>query len=178
MKLASEGPSEDEIARVTGRSPHTSTLSSRYTERLAEAAIEPSVGSVGDRYDNALAEMIIGCTRRSSSAGADRGRASTTSSTARSSGRIGSTTADCWSRSATSHPPSPRRPTTERRARHRDRLFVSALSRVLPRDRCRRSCSGRRRFFAGTASWCAGSGPTAIDRSAADLRSRLCNVVG
>jgi hypothetical protein len=68
------------------------------------------VGRVGDRYDNALA--IIGCTRRSSSAGADRGRASTTSSTARSSGRIGSTTDDSWSRSATSHPPSPRRPTT------------------------------------------------------------------
>ena len=32
----------------------------RYTERLAEAGIEPSVGSVGDRYDNALAETING----------------------------------------------------------------------------------------------------------------------
>jgi transposase InsO family protein len=31
-----------------------------YTERLAEAVIEPSVGSVGDSYDNALAETIIG----------------------------------------------------------------------------------------------------------------------
>ena len=35
-------------------------LSIRYTERLAEAGIEPSVGSVGDSYDNALAETIIG----------------------------------------------------------------------------------------------------------------------
>jgi transposase InsO family protein len=35
-------------------------LSIRYTERLAEAHIEPSVGSVGDSYDNALAESIIG----------------------------------------------------------------------------------------------------------------------
>ena len=35
-------------------------LSIRYTERLAEAGIEPSVGSVGDAYDNALAETIIG----------------------------------------------------------------------------------------------------------------------
>ena len=35
-------------------------LSIRYTERLAEAGIEPSVGSVGDSYDNALAESIIG----------------------------------------------------------------------------------------------------------------------
>ena len=30
------------------------------TERLAEAGIEPSVGSVGDSYDNALAETING----------------------------------------------------------------------------------------------------------------------
>jgi transposase InsO family protein len=38
----------------------TQYLSIRYTERLAEAGIEPSVGSVGDSYDNALAESIIG----------------------------------------------------------------------------------------------------------------------
>jgi transposase InsO family protein len=35
-------------------------LSIRYTERLTEAGIEPSVGSVGDSYDNALAESVIG----------------------------------------------------------------------------------------------------------------------
>lgn len=35
-------------------------VSIRYTERLAEAGIEPSVGRVGDAYDNALAESIIG----------------------------------------------------------------------------------------------------------------------
>ena len=35
-------------------------LSIRYTERLAEAGIDPSVGSVGDSYDNALAESTIG----------------------------------------------------------------------------------------------------------------------
>lgn len=35
-------------------------LSIRYTERLAEAGIESSVGSVGDSYDNAMAESIIG----------------------------------------------------------------------------------------------------------------------
>ncbi len=35
-------------------------LSIRYTERLAEAGIESSVGSVGDSYDNALAETING----------------------------------------------------------------------------------------------------------------------
>jgi putative transposase len=32
----------------------------QYTERLLEAGIEPSVGSVGDSYDNALAETING----------------------------------------------------------------------------------------------------------------------
>jgi hypothetical protein len=36
------------------------TVSIKYTERLAEAGIEPSVGSVGDSYDNALAETING----------------------------------------------------------------------------------------------------------------------
>lgn len=35
-------------------------LSIRYSERLTEAGIEPSVGSVGDSYDNALAETING----------------------------------------------------------------------------------------------------------------------
>jgi len=38
----------------------TQYLSMRYTERLAEAGIAPSVGSRGDSYDNALAESIIG----------------------------------------------------------------------------------------------------------------------
>ena len=35
-------------------------VSIRYTERLLEAGIEPAVGSVGDSYDNALAETVIG----------------------------------------------------------------------------------------------------------------------
>jgi transposase InsO family protein len=35
-------------------------LSIKYSERLTEAGVEPSVGSVGDSYDNALAETIIG----------------------------------------------------------------------------------------------------------------------
>lgn len=35
-------------------------VSIRYTERLAAAGIEPSVGSVGDSFDNALAETING----------------------------------------------------------------------------------------------------------------------
>ena len=35
-------------------------LSIKYTERLAEAGIEHLVGSIGDSYDNALAETING----------------------------------------------------------------------------------------------------------------------
>jgi putative transposase len=38
----------------------TQYLSMRYTDRLADAGIEPSVGSRGDSYDNALAESVIG----------------------------------------------------------------------------------------------------------------------
>jgi transposase InsO family protein len=38
----------------------TQYLSMRYTDRLAEVGIEPSVGSRGDSYDNALAESLIG----------------------------------------------------------------------------------------------------------------------
>jgi putative transposase len=38
----------------------TQYLSMRYTHRLADAAIAPSVGSRGDSYDNALAESVIG----------------------------------------------------------------------------------------------------------------------
>ena len=41
------------VARV----PHTSI---RFSERLAEAGIQPSVGAVGSSYDNALAETING----------------------------------------------------------------------------------------------------------------------
>ena len=38
----------------------TQYLSIRYTERLSESGIEPSVGSRDDSYDNVLAESVIG----------------------------------------------------------------------------------------------------------------------
>jgi transposase InsO family protein len=51
-------------AKGTGLVAHSDRgsqyLAIRYTERLAEEGIEPSVGSVGDSYDNALAETVIG----------------------------------------------------------------------------------------------------------------------
>ena len=43
-----------------GKTSGVQYLSIRYTERLAEAGIERSVGSVGDSYDNALAESVNG----------------------------------------------------------------------------------------------------------------------
>ena len=47
--------------RLIHHSDHGSQyLSIRYTERLAENGVEASVGSVGDSYDNALAETVIG----------------------------------------------------------------------------------------------------------------------
>jgi transposase InsO family protein len=58
---AADLPSQPPSAK-TLRRPLESTqyLALRYTERLAGAGIEPSVGSVGDSYDNALAETING----------------------------------------------------------------------------------------------------------------------
>lgn len=44
-------------------------LSIKYTERLSDAGIEPSVGSVGDSYDNALAETVIGLFKSFTAAG-------------------------------------------------------------------------------------------------------------
>jgi len=51
-------PASDSLVHHSDRG--VQYLSIRYTERLAEAGIEASVGSVGDSYDNALAESVIG----------------------------------------------------------------------------------------------------------------------
>ena len=51
-------PASDDLVHHSDRG--VQYLSIRYTERLAEAGIESSVGSVGDSYDNAMAETIIG----------------------------------------------------------------------------------------------------------------------
>ena len=52
---------QPELGALTHHSDRGSQyVSIRYTERLAEAGIEPSVGSRGDSYDNAQAETING----------------------------------------------------------------------------------------------------------------------
>lgn len=53
-----EDARQERLVHHSDRGTHY--LSIRYTERLAEAGIEPSVGSRGDSYDNALAESVIG----------------------------------------------------------------------------------------------------------------------
>jgi hypothetical protein len=51
-----------------------------FTTRLLDAGVDTSVGSVGDAYDNALAETTVGLHKPSRSTGADHGATSTTSS--------------------------------------------------------------------------------------------------
>ena len=52
---------EDSAERLVHHSDRgVQYLSIKYTERLAQVGIEPSVGSKGDSYDNALAESVIG----------------------------------------------------------------------------------------------------------------------
>ena len=84
----------------------------KYSERLAEAGIEPSVGSVGDSYDNALAETVIGLYKTEVIHRRAHGGRSTPSNTPRWNGWTGSTTATYWSPSATSRQPKRKRTTT------------------------------------------------------------------
>jgi transposase InsO family protein len=86
-------------------------VSIRYSERLAEAGIEPSVGRIGDSYDNALAETINGLYKAELIHRARPGRRARRSSWLRSNGSRGSTTIDCSTPWATSRPPKPRQPT-------------------------------------------------------------------
>ncbi len=72
-------------------------LSIRYTERLAEAGIDASVGSVGDSYDNALAETINGLYKTEVIRKRGPWRNIDAVDMPRWNGWIGSTTAGCWS---------------------------------------------------------------------------------
>jgi transposase InsO family protein len=56
--LYARQPERDSLVHHSDRG--SQYVSIRYSERLAEAGVEPSVGSKGDSYDNALAETING----------------------------------------------------------------------------------------------------------------------
>ena len=86
-------------------------LSIRYTERLAEAGMERSVGSIGDSYDNALGRSRDRALQeRTHPSSRVRGTIWITSSSKRSRGCLGSTRIDCSSRSGTFHLRSSRQP--------------------------------------------------------------------
>jgi hypothetical protein len=58
--LLSAAPSPSPLRSLRRPIESAQYLSIKYTERLKDAGVEPSVGSVGDSYDNALAETING----------------------------------------------------------------------------------------------------------------------
>jgi transposase InsO family protein len=89
-------------------------LSIRYTDRLAEVGATGSVGSVGDSYDNAAAESLIGLykTELIRSRGPWRGIDHVELATW--NGSTGSTPADCTAPAATSHQRSTNNGTTVR----------------------------------------------------------------
>ena len=60
LEQALYAASPSRLAALVHHSDGARNTSIRYSERLAEAGIEPSVGSKGDSYDNALAETING----------------------------------------------------------------------------------------------------------------------
>jgi len=86
----------------------------RYGERLAELGAVPSIGSVGDSYDNALAETVIGLYKTELIGARDRGRGrrSKMSSWPPSTRSTGTTTPGSTATSATSRPPSSKQPST------------------------------------------------------------------
>ncbi len=96
-------------------------VSIKYSERLAEAGLVPSVGSVGDCYDNALVpearlrhdpRRSTGSKKPRSSGGVAPGARRMPSSMRRSNGSTGTITAGFWSPSATDRLPRPKPPTT------------------------------------------------------------------
>lgn len=104
-------------------------LSIRYTERLAEAGIEGSVGSVGDSYDNALAETINGLFKTEVIRKSGPWRSVEDVEFATSAGSTGSTTGASSARSGTCLLRSSRRSTivvrTSKRGRPDSRKRVS-----------------------------------------------------
>lgn len=101
---------------VTGLTHHSykgvQYVAIRYTQRLAEAGAVASVGSTSDAYDNALAEAFNSLFKAELVRSKGPGRASTTSRSPPRSTSTGSTTDACTVRSAWSHRPSSKTPTT------------------------------------------------------------------
>lgn len=84
----------------------------RYSNRLTDAGAVALIGTVGDSYDNAQAESLIGLYRPSAPNGRDPGAASTTWNWPPCPRCTGSTRTGCTAASATSHRSSTRPSTT------------------------------------------------------------------
>jgi len=59
-RMGLRGVTRGKAVRTTISDRGSQYVAIKYTERLTEAGVEPSMGSVGDSYDNALAETING----------------------------------------------------------------------------------------------------------------------
>ena len=94
-------------------------VSIRYSERLAEAGIEPSVAAPATATTTRWPRASTGCTRLRSSTGAGPGRRARRSNWRPSSGSRGLTTIACLSPSATSRRPKPKRTTGANKIRPR-----------------------------------------------------------
>ena len=107
-------PDNKSLVHHSGRG--SQYLSIKYTERLASAEIDLSVGTVGDAYDNALAECVIGLfkTEVINQTGPWKSMREVewetlNRRTAQRNGSIGITIVACSALSATSHPLKQRR---------------------------------------------------------------------
>ena len=124
-------------ARLEGLRCHSDAgsqfTSLRYGERLAEIGAVPSIGSVGDSFDNALAETVNGYYKAELIRGPDPVRAVEDRRGRRARhprlGALAQHRAGCTATSATSRPPStsrrstlPTGPTTPRSESHREGL--------------------------------------------------------
>jgi putative transposase len=103
------------VGLVTHADAGSQFTSVRFTERLDEIGAKPSIGTVADSYDNALAETTNGSTRPSASTGPtprDDGPTSARSSWRRSPGSTGSTSTASTATAATSRPQSSKQRST------------------------------------------------------------------
>ena len=134
----------------------------RYGERLAELGAVPSIGSVGDSYDNALAETVNGLYKTELIRGPakDPGRPSRTSSSPRSAGCTGTTPNASTATSATCPRPSskplttlPSRPPARQPETNTPSLHQTQGDSVDDADGVPRTPRKRRRLTRALATW-------------------------
>ncbi len=113
LNMAAWNRRVDLACLVTHSDAGSQFTSIRWTERLAEIGARPSIGSVADSYDNALAETVNGYYKAELIYGPskDHGRPSTTSNSPPWHGCTGTTPSAFTATAATFHPSSSRPPT-------------------------------------------------------------------